>query len=62
MVQVYTDYTELAETLQLTADKIKKGETILGITGTYEGIVSQEEYEQAVDTTEQILGIDNTQE
>lgn len=62
MVQVYTDYAELAETLQLTADKIKKGETILGITGTYEGIVSQEEYEQAVDTTEQILGINNTEE
>ena len=54
--------TDLANTIGLTADKIKKGETILGITGTYEGIVSQEEYEQAVDTTEQILGIDNTVE
>lgn len=41
---------------------INATERILGITGTYEGIVSQEEYEQAVDTTEQILGIDNTQE
>lgn len=57
MVQVYIDYATLAQTLQLTADKIKKGETILGITGTYEGVVSQEEYEQAVDTTEQILGL-----
>lgn len=54
--------TDLASKIGLTADKIKKGETILGITGTYEGIVSQEEYEQAVDTTEQILGINNTQE
>ena len=52
-----TSFTNLANTIGLTADKIKKGETILGITGTYEGIVSQEEYEQAVDTTEQILGL-----
>ena len=52
-----TTFTDLANTIGLTADKIKKGETILGITGTYEGIVSQEEYEQAVDTTEQILGL-----
>ena len=57
MVQVYIDYATLAETLQLTADKIKKGETILGITGTYEGIMTSEEYESAVDTTEQILGL-----
>ena len=54
--------SQIAEFVGLTPDKIKAGETILGITGTYEGIVSQEEYEQAVDTTEQILGIDNTQE
>ena len=52
-----TSFANLANTIGLTADKIKKGETILGITGTYEGIVSQEEYEQAVDTTEQILGL-----
>ena len=56
-----TSFANLANTIGLTADKIKKGETILGITGTYEGIVSQEEYEQAVDTTEQILGITDNQ-
>lgn len=54
--------TDLASKIGLTTDKIKKGETILGITGTYEGTMSTEEYEQAVDTTEQILGIDNTEE
>ena len=54
--------TDLASTIGLTADKIKLGETILGITGTYEGTMSTEEYEQAVDTTEQILGTDNTEE
>lgn len=32
--------TDLANTISLTADKIKKGETILGITGTYEGTMS----------------------
>ena len=41
MVQVYTDYTELAETLGLTPEKIKSGETILGITGTYTGEVTE---------------------
>lgn len=56
-----TTFANLANTIGLTADKIKKGETILGITGTYEGIVSQEEYEQAVNTTEQILGITDNQ-
>ena len=58
---VSAEQSIVANAIGLTADKIKKGETILGITGTYEGIVSQEEYEQAVDTTEQILGINNTQ-
>ena len=57
-----TSFENLASKIGLTADKIKKGETILGITGTYEGTMSTEEYEQAVDTTEQILGIDNTEE
>ena len=52
----------VAAAIGLTADKIKKGETILGITGTYEGTMSTEEYEQAVNTTEQILGINNTEE
>lgn len=32
--------TDLANKIGLTADKIKKGETILGITGTYEGTMS----------------------
>lgn len=30
-------YSSLASLLNVTADKIKKGETILGVTGTYEG-------------------------
>lgn len=35
-----TSFENLANTIGLTADKIKKGETILGITGTYEGTIS----------------------
>ena len=32
-----TSYSDVAEAIGLTADKIKLGETILGITGTYTG-------------------------
>lgn len=32
-----TSYSDVAEAIGLTADKIKAGETILGITGTYTG-------------------------
>lgn len=38
-----TSFENLANTIGLTADKIKKGETILGITGTYEGTTTTEE-------------------
>jgi len=34
---IATTYEDLAQAIGLTADKIKKGETILGITGIYEG-------------------------
>ena len=56
-VTIYKSMSTLATQLGITADKIKKGETILGITGTYEGTMTSEEYESAVDTTEQILGL-----
>lgn len=36
---IATTYEDLAQAIGLTADKIKKGEIILGITGTYEGEV-----------------------
>lgn len=34
---MYAEYQQIAELIGLTADKIKAGETILGITGTYTG-------------------------
>lgn len=35
--RIYAPYSQVAEAIGLTADKIKAGETILGITGTYTG-------------------------
>ena len=35
--RIYAPYSQVAEAIGLTADKIKSGETILGITGTYTG-------------------------
>lgn len=58
----FVDYNTLANAIGLTGDKIKKGETILGITGTYEpnyaelGTISPTEYDTAVTTSEDILG------
>lgn len=34
--EIWADLSQIAEAIGLTADKIKKGETILGITGTFE--------------------------
>lgn len=36
-ISYYVSFEKLAEVIGLTADKIKSGETILGITGTYTG-------------------------
>lgn len=46
----------LARDISLTADKIKQGETILGITGTYEGYVIKE-YATETEMNEDILNI-----
>ena len=41
----------------IVAENIKKGVTILGITGTYEGIVPASEYEYQLETAKDIAGI-----
>lgn len=46
----------LAEVIGLTADKIKKGETILGITGTYEETIEYNSYEELIQDTTQAEG------
>lgn len=47
----------LANAIGLTADKIKAGETILGVKGTMEaGTISQDEYNQALTTANEIKG------
>lgn len=58
--EVRTDipFVDLAQAIGLTADKIKAGETILGITGTYEGSEGPitQEYDQALQTANEIKG------
>lgn len=60
IINMSIDKAELATYLGLTADKIKKGENILGIEGTYEGDYTQTltptEYTDAVDTAKIIKG------
>lgn len=36
-IEMSTDYSDIATVINLTADKVKKDETVLGVTGTYEG-------------------------
>lgn len=47
---------EVAFAIGLTADKIVNGNTILGIEGTYESAISQTEYDECLELSEQILG------
>lgn len=59
-IKLYLNKSKVAALIGLTADKIKKGETILGITGTYEGdfteTVTPEEYTQAETQISDLFG------
>ena len=48
--------SKLVSLLGITADKIKEGETILGVTGTYTGAISQADLDDAISTANNILG------
>lgn len=50
------EYADVADAIGLTADKIKAGETILEMTGTYEGAMSQSDYDECLLLSQQILG------
>ena len=50
------EYADVADAIDLTADKIKAGETILEVTGTYEGAMSQSDYDECLLLSQQILG------
>lgn len=60
-----TNKLDLAAAIGLTADKIKKGEIILGITGTYEGdfseTISPEEYSEAEEQINDLFGEEETE-
>lgn len=47
----------LSDGLEITPDKLKKGENILNVIGTYQGIISEEEYNQSISICNEILGI-----
>lgn len=53
---VEIDENAIALAIGLTADKIKEGETVLGITGTYKGEIDPDEYNQASNTLNDIIG------
>ena len=52
------EYVTIANKVGLTADKIVQGNTILGVEGTYENIMSQNDYDECLELTQQILGKD----
>lgn len=59
-IKLYLNKSKVAALIGLTADKIKKGVTILGVTGTYEGdfteTVTPEEYTQAETQISDLFG------
>ena len=58
-VSMGENYTALAQRLKLTADKLKKGETVCGITGTYEGLSADKTIQaedSELETIQEIVG------
>ena len=57
-VRAKAGYSEVAKAIGLTADKLTKGNTILGVEGTADvGPITQEEYEECLLLSQQILGL-----
>ena len=50
------EYSDVANAVGLTPEKLVKGNTILGIEGIYESAISQTEYDECLELSEQILG------
>ena len=53
-IKIKENYNELADKLGITADKIKVDETFLGINGTYEGTLTQQEYNEDLELARSI--------
>lgn len=49
------DFDTLATFLQVTPNQIKTGEKVLGVTGTYDGVISQPEYDEVEATLDDLL-------
>lgn len=58
-IKIKENYNELADKLGITADKIKVDETFLGINGTYEGTLTQQEYNQDLELARSIYEDEN---
>lgn len=58
--KINLEQTELAQLGGLKPEILKKNETALGITGTYEGAISEQEYEENLDLVNDILGTSST--
>ena len=57
-IDISIPVTDLANVLEVTADKIVEGNKILGIEGTADvGPITQEEYEECLLLSQQILGL-----
>ena len=54
--RIYAPYSQVAEAIGLTPEKLVSGNTILGIDGTYENIMSQSDYDECLLLSQQILG------
>lgn len=52
----FVGYDRLAILLGIYPEKIKYGEVISGITGIYEGVMTQEELNNCLNITNSILG------
>lgn len=51
------NYDLVSTAINLNANILKKDEVVLGITGVYEGIISEQEYDDCINTANAILGI-----
>lgn len=54
-IAIRADNTNIADVIGLTADKIKKGETILGITGTFEATTEVQEQVETLTQENEVL-------
>lgn len=58
-IKIKEDFYELANVLGITPEKVKVDETFLGVVGTYEGALTQQEYNQDLELARSIYEDEN---